>query len=144
MFIETRQGQINVNAPLTISIGSSSYQTAFGHPVLGSYVERFYTPILGPTQITLLRHVALEYHRTSRDLITSWRQLAQNVGLGPSARRLTKSLNRLEDYGAIQQTRTGYLFPTHLCTHRHARLQRLTPGLQHQHHMFITHHGALR
>lgn len=75
-----------------------------GYPALSGYVEAFWLPVLGPTQILLLRRLARDF---GRDDVTEVQMLASTMaallGLGTASASLHRALDRLRRFHLAEQ-----------------------------------------
>lgn len=123
-----------LDAVLTFSLDTRRDE---GHDLLSPYVEVFWLPIVGPSSVCLLRHVARRL-TTSPAWTTPMAELGQHIGLGNRAGRhapIVRTLNRLANFNliGIDVSGTEIFVPVKVPSIRRAHLDRLHPGLQQAH-----------
>jgi len=141
----TEQTQPKTRPPdtLIITVESSPEKIQDGHHVLSFYVERFWTPILGPTSVMVLRRVVHE--SVSRDATTfalDQKLLFRSIGVtGSSAAR--RVLARLEMFRHVtRQSDDRFCFSTHLAPLHRGQIARLHPVQQREHERFLEQHAS--
>ncbi|HSO95230.1 MAG TPA: hypothetical protein VLV81_04245 [Acidimicrobiia bacterium] len=73
-----------------------------GHDPRSAYVETFWLPILGPTAVLLLRHLATRFDLTPADVELHVAETSQALGVGHrdgSSSPILRTLSRLEQFG---------------------------------------------
>lgn len=92
-------------------------------PLFDPYVDRYWTPEVGPAVIAFARLVAVEGER--RQWWTAF-DLSKAVGLGPSMRRLEAVIARAKNYGFVTLPRPSAIHAMstvpHLSKRAHPRL----------------------
>jgi hypothetical protein len=81
---------------------------AVGVPVDAAYVERFWLPVLGPSSVMVLRHLAADLATRGERVRVVVDELARECGIpGTGSHRgggrpIVRTLTRLEHYGMVQ------------------------------------------
>ena len=75
-----------------------------GHDPRSAYVERFWLPILGPSTMVLLRHLAARLDAEPEGFELDLADTAASLGLGPSKREVTPFIRALARTGQFQLT----------------------------------------
>ena len=73
-----------------------------GHDPRSRYVETFWLPVLGPTAVLLLRHLATRFEQTPADVELRVAETSQALGVGNrdgSSSPILRTLSRLEQFG---------------------------------------------
>jgi len=123
---------------LIITVESSPARIEDGHHVLSCYVERFWTPILGPTSVMVLRRVVHEsVARGATTFALDRKLLFQSVGVtGSSTTR--RVLARLEMFRHVtRRSDDKFYFSTHLAPLDRGQIARLHPVQQREHDRFV-------
>lgn len=124
---------------LTINFHSSDELTDVGHGVLSHYVEMYWTSVLGPTSILLLRRVAHErMRRDSATFSIAGTTLARGIGVGFNSGATStwqRTLHRLISFRQLHIEHNGLLrFPSHLPSLHDGQVARLPEELIERHH----------
>ncbi|MDA8296355.1 MAG: hypothetical protein M0004_07185 [Actinomycetota bacterium] len=99
-----------------IPIGDAADELC-GHEVRGRYVERFWLPVLGPSTVVLLRHLADLFDRAPSGTLIDLAETARAIGLGERAGKnapLRRTIARAVDFGAAQLHDQGLLVRRYL------------------------------
>lgn len=90
--------------PTTLSIVPWPDATidTLGYDPRSPYVETFWLPVLGPTAVLLLRHLASRFDQTPADVELRLAETSQALGVGRrdgSSSPILRTLTRLEQFG---------------------------------------------
>jgi hypothetical protein len=113
-----------------------------GHDPRSSYAERYWLPVLGPSGVLLLRHLARRFDEAPRGFQVPTDELAAALGMGsrrgPSA-AFYRTVERLGAFGFVQLTGAGSLrVRRRLPPLTRRQLQRLPQGLQDTHDEWVS------
>ncbi len=87
-----------------IPIGDAAEELC-GHEVRSRYVERFWLPVLGPSTVVLMRHLAELFDRAPSGTVINLTETARALGLGERPGKnapLRRTIARAVDFGAAQ------------------------------------------
>jgi hypothetical protein len=113
---------------------------AIGHDPRSPYVERFWLPILGPSTVWLLRHLAGELERSPSGVRLDLVETARSLGLANNPGRhgpFTGALVRMVQFGAAQYLPDGLAVRRKLAFLPPRHLDRLPDRLRAEHQIWV-------
>lgn len=107
-----------------------------GHDSLSAYVERFWLPVLGPSTLLLVRHLARGLQDAPAGFACDLAETAQSLGLGDRRGRnapFSRTLARAVDFDAARFARGRLLVRRYLPPLARRHVSRLPPTLRAEH-----------
>ncbi len=129
---------------LTVQVHNTGELVGHDHWVLGDYVDRFWTPVVGPTATILMRRVISDAKRESiTQLNYTFSYLAWSIGRQRATGSISKSLARLQAYRLVHINDYGIAtFLTHLPSISPRSQARLHRVLLAEHDMYLSDLGV--
>lgn len=106
---------------------------ANGFPICSQYVDTFWLPVLGPSSISLLRHLSYQFAGSGDPYVVEAEVLGKCLGLGGVGRNapLHRTLHRVVKFaGGVKEGPSSWRFRTHLAPLSRRALSRLPIELQ--------------
>lgn len=125
--LAVHQGRLSI-----IPVGEPADELC-GHEVRGRYVERFWLPVLGPSTVVLLRHLADLFDGAPSGTVIDLAETARAIGLGERPGKnapLRRTIARAVDFGAAQLSNQRLLVRRCLPPLSPRQLARLPEGLR--------------
>jgi hypothetical protein len=122
--------------PLTVVPLRDPVVEAVGHDPRSTYVESFWTPILGPSAVMAARHLSVQLEDSPEGFTVSLAVLGRQLGLGAGTGRnatLIKSLARLTVFGLARSEGDVYALRLAFPPLARRHMRRLTPQLVEAH-----------
>lgn len=114
---------------------------SMGHDPRSAYVERFWLPVLGPSAVWLLRHLAAELEAHPGGTTIDTTDTARALGVGGRGGRnspFLRSVERIVTFGMARQIAETHLqVRTAMAPLTQRQLQRLPTALQRDHELWI-------
>lgn len=125
-------------AALTILPWSDPLLDTIGHDPRSLYAETFWLPVLGPTALLLLRHLATRFDATPRGVELHVAETSRALGVGDragSSSPIVRTLTRLEQFelASADPHAPTIAVRRHLPPVHRRHLRRLPPSLQETH-----------